>query len=257
MVLLAVGDVCGEPGLCLFEAKIKALRRQYEVSVCVVNGENTDITGILPDHAQRLYDAGADVVTLGNHTYHRMQIARLLDDSPFLLRPMNFAGNAPGHGSLIHILPDGKRLCVVNLIGRCECDWNADSPFTTLSALLGRAEADLYVVDFHAEATSEKAALAWHNDGLVSAVFGTHTHVQTSDERVLPRGTGFITDLGMTGAVDSILGVRPEQSVSMFLGMPPTRFESPPGPAKLEGALFDIDEQTGRCRAVRRLRVAE
>lgn len=255
MVLLAVGDVCGEPGMRFFEENIRPLKRTYGVDACVVNGENTDITGILPLHAERLYAAGADVVTLGNHAFRKHHINRALDEAPWLLRPHNYPGGLPGKGFFVHTLSSGRRLGVINLIGRCSCEWNCDSPFRTLDALLDAGNCDFYAADFHAEATSEKTAMAYYADGRLSALFGTHTHVQTSDERIFPKGLGYITDLGMTGPADSVLGIKPEQSLSLFLGGPRSRYESPSGPCKLEGALMDIDEETGRCVRIERIRV--
>jgi metallophosphoesterase (TIGR00282 family) len=255
MVLLAVGDVCGEPGIAVCERHLRSLRRMRGVDCCVVNGENADVLGIRPEQARRLYDAGADFVTLGNHAWHRRQIAGVMDDSPYILRPLNFNPALPGHGTGIYVLNSGRKLCVVSLIGRLDCAWNADSPFTALDRLLDKREADCYVVDFHAEATSEKAALAYYADGRVSAVFGTHTHVQTSDERVLPKGTGFITDLGMCGAIESILGIKIEQSINHFLGGLPQHYEAPPSDAKIEGALFEIDEPSGKCVNAERIRL--
>lgn len=255
MILLAIGDVCGESGIAFFEEHIRALRKMYGVDVCVVNGENTDVTGILPEHAERLYDAGADAITLGNHAFRKQQISRSLDDLPYLLRPHNYSGRLPGTGVYTFTLASGLRLGIVNLIGRYACEWNCDSPFTALDAILEKGSCDLYVVDFHAEATSEKMAFGFHADGRVSAVWGTHTHVQTSDERILPGGTGYITDLGMTGVIDSVLGMRIEQSLALFLGEARPRFEPPKGACKLEGALITVDEAGGRCVSIERIRI--
>ena len=255
MVLLAVGDVCGEPGLLFFEGHVRPLRKIYGVDVCVVNGENTDITGILPAHAERLYSAGADVVTLGNHAFKRHQISKSLDGCPWLLRPHNYSGELPGTGLCTLALNSSRRLGIVNLVGRCSCEWNCDNPFRVLDSLLAQTDCDLWVVDFHAEVTSEKLAMAYHADGRVSVLFGTHTHVQTSDERVMPKGMGYITDLGMTGPIESVLGIKPEQSIALFLNGTRSRYESQPGPCKLEGILADIDETTGKCVKIERIRI--
>ena len=258
MNILCIGDVCGEIGIRALERRLRDLRRELGADACVVNGENADVLGLRPEQAWRLYDAGADAVTLGNHIFKRMQIFSELKENPFLIRPHNLGPHIPGHGYRILEVNGGTssagtRLCVVNLLGRLDCEWNADSPFAALEGVLGEAEADAFLVDFHAEATSEKAAMAYAFDGRVAAVFGTHTHVQTADERVLPGGTGFITDAGMTGAVHSILGVRPEQSVARFLGHPPQPYRAPDsGPAKIEGALFRVEN--GRCAGVERVR---
>jgi metallophosphoesterase (TIGR00282 family) len=253
MNILCIGDVCGEIGLRAVERLLPGLREELGVDACIINGENADVMGLRPEQAWRLYDAGADAVTLGNHLFKRGQILSELKDNPFLIRPYNLGPHIPGPGYRVLEIA-GTRLCVVNLLGRLNCEWNADSPFTALEEILREAEADAVAVDFHAEATSEKGALACAFDGRVAVVFGTHTHVQTADERILPGGTGFITDVGMAGAVHSILGVRSEQSVARFLGHPPQHYRTPEdGPAKLEGALFRVEG--GRCAAVERVAV--
>ncbi|MDR0381488.1 MAG: TIGR00282 family metallophosphoesterase [Oscillospiraceae bacterium] len=255
MIGLAIGDVVGEPGLKMLETHVFSLRRLYDVDLVVANGENADMLGIRPEQAERMSSAGVDVITLGNHTWRRREIARVLDDRPRLLRPANFPSQNPGAGHFVFITNRGVRVCVISLVGRCLMDFHPDNPFLVADRLLAQTEADLFVIDFHAETTSEKAALAHHLDGRAQMVFGTHTHVQTADERVLPGGLGFLTDIGMTGPAHSVLGIKPEQSVASFLGDLPQRFEAAPGPAKLEGALFEIDEQTHRCTAVRRLAI--
>ena len=252
MNILCVGDVCGEIGIRMVEHRLRALRRELNADVCIVNGENADVLGLRPEQAWRLYDAGADIVTLGNHIFNRMQILSELKENPFLIRPQNLGPHIPGPGFRV-LEADGVRLCVASLIGRLDCEWNAGSPFEALEGILSEAEADCTIAEVHAEATSEKAALAYAFDGRVAAVFGTHTHVQTADERVLPGGTGFITDLGMTGAVHSILGVRAEQSVARFLGYPPQPYRAPEsGLAKLEGVLFRLEG--GCCVSAERIR---
>ncbi len=257
MILLACGDVCGESGLRIAGSKLRPLKQFYGADVCVVNGENADVLGLRPEQAQRLFEAGADVVTLGNHVWNRQQIIPELRENSYLLRPLNLAGQTPGEGAARLLLRSGRWLTVACLLGRLNCEWNADNPFRALDALIKTHPDDLFVVDFHAEATSEKTALAFYVDGRVSAVFGTHTHVQTSDERVLPNGTGFICDLGMTGPTHSVLGVKVEQSVATFLGDVPQRYESPLTAAVIEGAVFEIDEATGKCTRVERIRVEE
>ena len=257
MVLLAIGDICGEAGLRVTESKLPTLKRLYGVEACVVNGENADVLGIRPEQARRLAEAGADVVTLGNHTWNRQQIIPELESGRFVIRPLNFAPEVPGMGFLRVPLRSGRWLAAAAAVGRLSCDWNASNPFLAIDTLLKKQPADITVVDFHAEATSEKHALAHYLDGRVAAIFGTHTHVQTSDEQILPGGTGFITDLGMTGPWHSVLGVKVEQAVNQFLGGVPRRYESPNGPARIEGCLFEIDENTGKCTKVERLRVEE
>jgi hypothetical protein len=255
--LLALGDVCGEAGLRIVSGKLRTVKKYYGAEICVVNGENADGTGIRPEQARRLFEAGADAVTLGNHVWNRPRIAEELKENKYLLRPLNLAAQNPGEGFCRMQLKSGRWMTVANLVGRFNCEWNADNPFRVLEKLVNEYRDDLFAVDFHAEATSEKLALAYHFDGRVSAVFGTHTHVQTSDERVLPRGTGFICDLGMTGPEHSILGIKIERSVAAFLGDMPMRYESPDTRAKMEGAVFTIDEATGKCTAVERVRIEE
>ena len=252
MRILAVGDVVGEPGLRHLEKWLRRVQSQYKVDFTVVNGENADGVGLKPDQAWRIYDAGADVVTLGNHTFGRMQITDLLDDARWILRPANYTGRAPGRGCGVYDW-NGLRIRVVNLIGRCDLEWKADNPFVVVDRLLEREQADVTLVDFHAEATSEKLAMKYYLDGRAAAVWGTHTHVPTADEQVTVNGTGYISDLGMTGPAESVLGIEPEQSIEMFLGGLPGRFRPAKGPCKLEGAVFTVDTATGKCVGVQRL----
>ena len=251
--LLAVGDVVGEPGLNFLNRRLRTLKKKYDVHFTVVNGENASGVGLTPAQAEDILNAGADVITMGNHTWNRIQIVRALEENPYLLRPANYTSLAPGRGLGIYDGPRGLRIAVMNLIGRCELDFNADSPFTVADRLLKDVDADVVVVDFHAEATSEKGCMAFHLDGKVQALWGTHTHVPTADCQVLPKGLGFVTDLGFTGPALSVLGVRPDQALNRFLGAPPTRFESADGPCKMDAVLFTIDTNTKRCTSVVRV----
>lgn len=255
--LLAVGDVVGEAGLAFLSRHLRDLKRQLGVHFTVVNGENAAGVGILPEQVQQIYDAGADVVTLGNHTWHKAQIARRLDSDPYLLRPANYAAPLPGRGFGVYDGPRGLRVGVMNLMGRYQLDSNLDNPFTSADALLRSCDADVVVCDFHAEASSEKGAMGYYLDGRVQAVWGTHTHVPTADAQILPHGTGFVTDLGMTGPAQSVLGVRPEDSVNLFLGGIPRRFQTADGPCKLDACLFVIDTDTKKCTDARRVDVRE
>lgn len=250
--VLAVGDVVGEAGLAHLERCLRPLQKLKNISFTVVNGENISGVGLTCRQARRVYDAGADVVTLGNHTFGKMEICRMLDETPWLLRPANLSSRMPGRGCGIFDL-NGLRFRVLSLIGRCTLQWNAENPFTLADRLLKQDAADFTLVDFHAEATSEKLAMGYHLDGRVSALWGTHTHVPTADERVYPHGTGYITDLGMTGPIESVLGVEPGQSVETFLGGLPGRYRNPDGPCKLQGAVFTLDSATGLCTAVERV----
>ncbi len=250
--LLAVGDVVGESGVDFLRRRLRGLKRDKGVHFTVVNGENCSGVGLTPDQAQALFDAGADVVTLGNHTWTRMQIKRRLEEDPYLLRPANYTDLAPGRGFGIYDGPQGLRIGVLNLIGRCEMDCNFDNPFFKADRLLKQAACDLVAVDFHAEATSEKGALAWYLDGRVQALWGTHTHVPTADCKILPKGLGYVTDAGMTGAEDSVLGMQVDQAVGRFLGALPQRFQQADGPCVLNAVLFTIDTAARRCLRVER-----
>lgn len=250
--LLAVGDVVSEAGADYLNAHLRSLKKLKAVDFTVVNGENADGMGIKPRQAQAIFDAGADVITLGNHTWNRLQIADFLEENPYLLRPANYAGAVPGRGWGVFDGPRGLRIGVINLMGRLELDPNLDSPFAAADAALKDLDADLIFVDFHAEATSEKGSMGYYLDGRVQALWGTHTHVPTADGQILPKGTGFVTDLGMTGPARSVLGIRPEQSMNLFLGGLPQRFQPAEGPCKLESVLFTVDTETKRCVEVER-----
>ena len=255
--VLAVGDVVAQSGMSFLQRRLPALKREHNVHFTVVNGENAAGVGIFPNQAEELLDMGADVITLGNHTWSKMQIADYLDVAPCVLRPANFSPKVPGRGYGVFDGPHGLRIGVMNLIGRVELSPNTENPFTTADGILAKEKADIWLVDFHAEATSEKLALGWYLDGRVSAVWGTHTHVPTADPKILPKGTGHITDLGMTGPVQSVLGIRPELSINLFMGGLPRRYEAAQGKCKLESTLFTIDTKTGRCLKVERLDIQE
>ena len=252
--ILAIGDVVGEQGLAHLSKSLRAVKKLKDVHFTVVNGENAAGTGILPRQVEDLYAAGADVVTLGNHTFGKPQLAARLEEDPYLLRPANYTGRAPGKGWGVYDC--GRvRIGVMNLIGRCGLDFNADNPFLTADKLLREDKPTFTLIDFHAEATSEKLAMAYYLDGRVSALWGTHTHVPTADECVFPNGTGYITDLGMTGPIRSVLGIKPEQSVEQFLGGLPGRYQVPDGPCKMQGAVFSLDSATGLCAGVERIEI--
>jgi len=251
--VLAVGDVVGEGGQEILRRHLRSLKKLHEVDFTVVNGENASGVGITPKQAQGIFDAGADVITLGNHTWNRIQIAPFLDENSYILRPANYGADLPGGGFGIYDGPRGLRIGVMNLMGRVDLNPNLDSPFQAADRLVQGAECDVMLCDFHAEATSEKGAFAWYLDGRVQAVWGTHTHVPTADCQVLPKGTGFVSDLGMTGPARSVLGIRPEDSINLFLGGLPRRYEEAEGLCKLESCLFTIDTEKRRCTGVRRV----
>ena len=244
--VMAVGDVVGTGGLQLIQRKLKRLRSDNHIDFCVVNGENASGVGITPRQAESLLDAGADVITLGNHSYNRREIASFLEDNLYILRPANDSPLFPGRGVGIYDSRIGE-ITVINLIGRCNMSFGPDNPFLMIERLLKEVRTRVVLVDFHAEATSEKLAMAYHLDGKVSALWGTHTHVPTADDQVFPNGTGYVTDLGMTGPIRSVLGVRPEQSVTNFRGGLNSRYEPAPGPCKIESVIFTVNSNTGKC----------
>ncbi len=255
MNILCVGDVVGSVGCHHLQATLPALKRGLVVDVCIVNGENAaDGNGITPVAAGMLFDAGADVITGGNHTFRRHEFYDLLEENECLLRPANLPAGAPGRG--MAVVDRGRyQVTVINLQGTVYME-SLPCPFDTLDTLLAEAGHPRFcVVDFHAEATAEKKALAFYADGRVSALYGTHTHVPTADEQILPGGTGFITDIGMTGPALSCLGVKPELSIQKMRSKLPVRFAVADGPCALEGVLFTLDDRTGRTVAVKRVRV--
>ena len=253
--ILAVGDVVGESGLAHLERHLRPLQKLKNISFTVVNGENISGVGLTCKQAWRVYDAGADAVTLGNHTFGKPQIAPFLDENRYILRPANFTGRAAGRGCAVYDC-GAFSVAVLVLIGRCDLDFNADNPFTTADRLLKTPDKPTFtLVEFHAQATSEKLAMAYYLDGRVSALWGTHTHVPTADARVFPKGTGYVTDLGMTGPVESVLGIRPEQSMEFFLGGQPGRYQAADGPCAAQGCIFTLNSDTGLCTGVERIEI--
>ena len=254
MRVLAVGDVCGKPGLDFLRRRLKTVQQDYKIDFTVVNGENANVVGVTPAQCEEIFAAGADVITLGNHTWTRWELKDYLKRTSRCLRPANCAPQCPGRGWGVYETPFG-RVCVVSLIGRFTLDPNTDNPFLTVDEILSNVGGAVVLVDFHAEASSEKRAMGYYLEDRVSAVWGTHTHVQTSDCCILEGGTGYISDLGMTGPARSVLGIEVEQSIGKFLGDPPRRYASAGGPSKMECAVFEIDTQTGKCVSAEALRI--
>lgn len=250
--VLAVGDVVAAPGLERIHRSLRQMKRKYQADFVVVNGENASVVGITPEQAEDILDWGADVITLGNHSFNRREIVPYLDESSRILRPANYAPQNPGVGWAVFDSKCGP-VAVIDLIGRCNMDYNPDNPFLIVEKLLKQIDAKIILVEIHAEATSEKLAMGYMLDGKVSAVWGTHTHVPTADARVLPMGTGYVTDLGMTGPLNSVLGIRPDLSINRFRGDIPERYRYAEGPTKIEAVLFTIDGATGRCKSVERV----
>lgn len=253
MKILCIGDVVGTAGCRHLRQVLPGVKRLYGVDVCIVNGENAaDGNGITPAAASHILDSGADMITTGNHVYRRREFYEVLDENPAILRPANYPPSAPGTG--IGVIDRGRyQVTVINLMGVVYMEPLA-CPFETLDNLLEKAGNPKFcIVDFHGEATAEKKALAFYADGRISALVGTHTHVQTADEQILPEGTGFISDVGMTGPVLSVLGVRPEQAVAKMREKLPVRFATAEGPCMMNGVLFTMDDVTGHTVHVERL----
>ena len=254
--VLAVGDVVGEPGLERIRRSLRYLKRKCQADFVIVNGENASGVGLTPRQAEDILDAGADVITLGNHSFNRREIVPYLDDCQQILRPANYAPQTPGRGWGIYDSKCGP-VAVIDLIGRCDMNYGPDNPFLLVEKILKEVDTKLVFVEIHAEATSEKLAMGYMLDGKVSAVWGTHTHVPTADAMVLPKGTGYVTDLGMTGPKNSILGIKPQQSIQNFRGDLTSRYQWADGPTKLEAVLFTIDSATGLCRCVERVDLSD
>jgi metallophosphoesterase (TIGR00282 family) len=257
--LLFVGDVFGTPGRRVLKSGLKRLRQEHAPDLVVVNGENVaGGSGITPDTAEELFRCGADVITTGNHVWDKREIVPYLDRHPRLLRPANYPHPAPGPGVCVVEARDGTPVAVVNLMGRVFMA-DVDDPFRALDAILREIgdQTRVVLVDFHAEATSEKMAFGWHVDGRVTAVVGTHTHVPTADERVLPGGTAYISDVGMTGPYDSVIGMDKAIVLERFLSQRPARFAPAEGDVRLAAVLIEASPVTGRASAIRRLMLRE
>jgi metallophosphoesterase (TIGR00282 family) len=254
MKLLFVGDVVGRPGRDLVRVGLGAIVAHHAIDLAIVNGENSaGGNGITREIGDSLIAQGADVITSGNHIWDKREVYEYIAVEPRLLRPANYP-EAPGRGSYVARTPDGRSVGVLNLMGRVHLA-NIDDPFRTadreVAALAERTK--FIFVDIHAEATSEKIAMGWYLDGRVTAVVGTHTHVQTADNRVLPKGTAYLTDVGMTGPHDGVIGVERDAVIQRFLTGLPARFESASGDPILHGVIVTADDQTGRATGIERL----
>ena len=255
MRILALGDIVGLKAVEYLREKLWAFRKENKIDVVVANGENVnDIFGLGLDEANELLGCGVDVITTGNHVWGRRDIYDFLDNSENIIRPANYPKGAPGSGYTV-INVDGFKLLVINALGTVFMD-SLTSPFEAVEAVLAREEGnfDIALLDIHAEATSEKLAMGYHFDGRITATFGTHTHVQTADERILPLGSGYITDLGMTGPADGILGVDKEIVLYRFLTKMPKRYTVALGDIEAQGAIFDIDPFAKKTLSVTRVK---
>ena len=250
--VLAVGDVVGRPGMDRVCKSLRRLKQKTGADFVIVNGENAAVVGMTPQQAEDIFDAGADVITMGNHTFAKREIVDYMDDNHRVLRPANYAPQAPGYGWGVYETRCGD-VAVIDLQGRCSMDYTPDNPFLEVEKILKKLDTKLIFVELHAEATSEKLAMGYMLDGRISALWGTHTHVPTSDTQVMPQGTGYVTDLGMTGPQISVLGIRPDLSIAKFRGDLTERYRWADGPTKMEAVLFTIDTETGLCKAVERV----
>lgn len=256
MKILFVGDIMGKPGRTILHEVLPRLRREHKADLVIVNGENSaGGMGITPVVAEELFDLGVNVITLGNHAWDKREIMSYIDGESRLIRPLNYPGHPPGSGVAIVSRGNGPKVAVLNLAGRVFATVNYDDPFRRVEEELERLPGEIRVifVDFHGEATSEKVAMGWFLNGRVSAVVGTHTHVQTADERVLPKGTAYITDAGMTGPADSVIGIEKDLVIEKFLTQLPVRFEVARGRRQFNGILVEIDEDTGRAISITRI----
>jgi hypothetical protein len=263
MRILFIGDIFGRPGRTIVQERLRGLVREHSIGLIIANGENSAAGfGITPSLAEDLFELGVDVITTGNHVWDKREILDYFeiangnhhDQARRLLRPANYPPDMPGWG-MYEGKKDGVPYAVINLQGRIFMASN-DDPFRTVDLLLKQIQAKVIFVDIHAEATSEKVAMGWYLDGRVTALVGTHTHIPTADERVLPKGTAYITDVGMTGPYDSVIGVQKELVVGKFLSNMPVRFEPATGDVRLCAVIVDCDESTGHALSIQRLMIS-
>ncbi len=253
MNILTIGDVVGTQGCDFVRRHLPGLKKLKGIDLCIANGENSAAgNGITPASAKHLFDSGVDFITTGNHIYKRGEVYEFLDTRRDIIRPANLYAGNPGRGTGI-IDMGGTQVGVINLMGQAFMNI-AENPFLCIDNLLEQLkECHIILLDFHAEATSEKRAMGFYLDGRISVLFGTHTHVQTADEQILPKGTGYITDLGMTGPINSVLGVTPESSLVWLKNSMPARYEVPDVPCMLCGCIFEVDVKANKCVSVERI----
>lgn len=257
MKVLFIGDIVGKPGRRVVFNLLHKIVDKYKIDFCIANCENAaGGFGITLDVTNQLLKEGIDVLTSGNHIWDKKEVNDFIDQEERLLRPANYPEGTPGHGSVIEETASGKSVGVINLCGRVFIG-NLECPFRTADREIDslKSKTDVIIIDFHAEATSEKIALGWYLDGRVSAVIGTHTHVQTADEKVLPKGTAYISDVGMTGPTHSVIGIKKEIAIERFLSQLPKKFETAPGESQMNAVILSIDEKTGNSRDITRLQL--
>jgi metallophosphoesterase (TIGR00282 family) len=255
MRILFIGDIVGRPGRELVRKGLRGLVEHHEIDLVIANAENSaNGFGVTRDISVTLLELGVDVMTSGNHIWDKKEVIEYIGHEPRLLRPANYPAGVPGRGSYLAQTRDGRAVGVINVMGRVFM-LNIDDPFAVVLREIEamRHRTKVIVVDFHAEATSEKVAMGWHLDGKVTLVVGTHTHVQTADDRILPGGTAYLTDAGMTGPHDSIIGMEREPSLARFLNGMPSRFEPATGNPRLNGLVVEADDKTGRATNITRI----
>ncbi|MCR4924722.1 MAG: TIGR00282 family metallophosphoesterase [Clostridiales bacterium] len=257
MKILTIGDIVGTNGCEFLREKLPSLKKEKCIDIVIANGENSaQGNGILPSSAEYILNSGVDLITTGNHVYRRKEIYDYLEEDHPLIRPANYDENNPGKG--MYILDMGSvQVAVINIMGVVYME-NLENPFMCAERMVELAKNEgckIILIDFHAETTAEKRALGFHLDGQISALFGTHTHVQTADEQILPNGSGYITDLGMTGPINSVLGVTPELAIEKLRTNMPVRFLNPDTPCMLNGCIFEIDKITGKTISVERVNI--
>jgi len=255
MKILFLGDIVGRPGRDIVGEILPDYRKNNDIDFVIANGENAaGGSGVTPKVAEQLFKSGIDVMTSGDHIWKRREIYDYLNRTDKLIRPANYPRGIPGQGATLVDTKKGIKVAIVNLVGRVFME-AVECPFIRVKEEIERlsAETPVIIVDLHAEATSEKVAMGWFLEGVVSAVIGTHTHIQTADEKVLPKGTAYITDCGMTGPYDSVIGRKKEQIIERFMTQLPTRFEMATDDVQMHGVIIDIDEKTGKALGIKRV----
>lgn len=257
MNILAIGDLVGDAGLKKLGQEIKKIKEENEIDFTIVNGENVaEGMGIIKKQFDEIINLGTDVVTMGNHTWGKKDIFTFIDD-PKIIRPANYPSGVCGKGYNIYTCKD-KKIAVINLIGRTDMNVLTENPFQIAKKILKSVKekgADIVIVDFHAEATAEKIAMSYHLDGEVAVIYGTHTHVQTADERITEKGTGYITDIGMTGPKESVIGMSVEASLKRFITTLPEKYRVATGETMLNGCVFEIDDKTNKVTKIKRIQI--
>jgi len=253
-----IGDIIGRYGRYFLSKALLPLKRKYKPNLIIANGENSaGGLGIIKKTADEIFNAGVDIITTGNHVWDKKEALPLLKENKFILRPVNFPDVVPGNGFLEFSLKDGEKITIINLQGRVFMEPVVDNPFNAIDRLLKRVDTNMVFVDFHAEATAEKQAMGFYLDGRVSAVIGTHTHVQTADYRVLANGTAYQTDVGMTGSLDSVIGMKRQPIIQRFLTGINQRFEVAKANQILDIAIIDINTKTGKSEKIESKRLYE